>query len=252
MRKLYPPLIFDVLFYATAAWFLSVGILRYFRAATWVVFLSATLIALAVLGVSFVIILHGHRKRTLSRAEREKREKLLLHLALEKEENVKASLLRAYLADGKEAKTEDDLLIVEGEPLVPIFTMQPLSADTAASVLKSFGTSTFVLACNALTMEAEKLLSSFGRKAVTGDEIFSLFERTGTTPEKLICGEIPRPKFKARMRRVFSKKNARPFFTGGILLLIMSLFAIFPLYYLISGSILLLLSVFIRMLGYAS
>ena len=83
------------------------------------------------------------------------------------------------------------------------------------------------------------------------DEIFSLFERTGTTPERLICGEIPRPKLKARLRRVFSKKNARPFFTGGILLLFMSLFTFFPLYYLITGSILLLSSVFIRVLGYA-
>ncbi len=252
MKKLYPPLLLDALFYAAAAWFLSVGLLRYFRAATWVVFLSATLIALAVLGSSFAIAFHGHRKKVLSRAERERQEKLLLHLALEREEKVRDVLLCAYLADGKEAKMEEDLLVVEGEPLVPIFTMQPLSADTAAGALKRFGSSPFVLACNALTAEAEKLLSSFGRKTVKGDEIFSLFERTGTTPEKLICGEIPRPKFKARIRRVFSKKNARPFFTGGILLLIMSLFAIFPLYYLISGSVLLLLSVFIRMLGYAS
>ncbi len=252
MKKLYPPLVFDVLFYTVAAWFLSVGILRYFRAATWVVMLASTLVALAVLGTSFAAIFHSHRKKLLTKAERERREKLLLHLALEREEGVKSSLAAAFEADGKRTERRDGLLFVEDEPVVPIFTMQPLSADVAAGVIRRLGDTPFTLACNALTAEAEKLLFSFGRKIMAGDEIFSLFERTGTTPEKLICGEIPRPKFKARMRRVFSKKNARPFFTGGILLLIMSLFAIFPLYYLITGSVLLLLSVFIRMLGYAS
>lgn len=251
MRKFDLPLILDVLFYTVAAWFLSVGILRYFRTATWVAMLASTLIALAVSGVSFVLIYRSHRKKYLSKAERERREKLLLHLALERENGVKRALLAAYSADGKAATLEDDVLTADGEIVVPLFTMQPLSADAAANVIRAFGETPFTLACNALTPEAEKLLSSFGRKAVRGDEIFALFERTGTTPEKLICGEIPRPKLKAKIKRAFSKKNARPFFTGGILLLFMSLFTFFPLYYLISGSILLLSSVFIRVLGYA-
>lgn len=251
MRKIDLPLLLDVLFYTVAAWFLCVGALRYFRAATWVTMLSSTLLALAVGGVSFAIIFSSHKKRSLSKAERERKEKLMLHLALERENGVKEALCAAFAADGKETKIEEDELIVGGEALVPLFTMQPLSADTVASVIRSFGETPFTLACNGLTPEAEKLLLSFGRKAMHGDEIYALFERTGTTPQRLICGEIPRPKLKAKLKRVFSKKNARPFFTGGILLLIMSLFTLFPLYYLIAGSVLLLSSVFIRVLGYA-
>lgn len=251
MRKIDLPLILDVLFYTVAAWFLSVGILRYFRAATWVAMLASTLIALAAGGVSFALIFHRHRRRSLTKAERERKEKLLLHLALEREKGVADALSAAFLADGKQVFSDGGALVVEGETVVPLFTMQPLSADAVANVIRTFGETPFVLACNALTPEAEKLLASFGRKAMRADEIFSLFERTGTTPERLICGEIPRPKLKARLRRVFSKKNARPFFTGGILLLFMSLFTFFPLYYLITGSILLLSSVFIRVLGYA-
>lgn len=107
------------------------------------------------------------------------------------------------------------------------------------------------MVCNALTPEAEKLLLSFGRQAICADEIFALFERTQTTPSPLICGAIPRVTAKQKLRRSFSKKNARPFFVSGLLLLIMSLFTFFPIYYLVTGSILLVSAVCIRAFGYA-
>lgn len=251
MKKIDLPLILDVAFYSVATWFLAVGILRYFRAATWVTLLASTLIALSAGGLSFAIIFRKHRRRVLGKAELERREKLMLHLALEKDERVRAALLEAFCADGREAHCDGDSLVLDGETVAPCFTMQPLSADAVATLLRKYGETPFLIACNALTPEAERLLVSFGRKALRGDDVFELFEKTGKTPEKLICGEIPRPKFKAKFRRVFSKKNARPFFTGGILLLVMSLFTFFPIYYLVSGSILLICAVCVRMLGYA-
>ncbi len=251
MRKFDLPLFLDVAFYTAAAWFLGIGILRYFRVPLGISIAASTLIALAVGGVCFLLISMGHRKRSLSKAERERKEKLMLHLALERDERVRALLVKAFSADGKDAFEAEDSVMVGGEKLVPLFTMQPVSADAAAFLIRRYGEEAFTLACNELSPEAEKLLSSFGRKAMRGDEIFALFERTQATPERLILGEIPRPKIKAKLRRSFSKKNARPFFTGGILLLIMSLFTFFPLYYLISGSVLLLSSVLIRFLGYA-
>ncbi len=252
MKKIDLPLILDVAFYAVAAWFLSLGILRYFRMQTAVALAVSTLVALAAGGVCFLLIYRSHKRRFLSRRERERREKLMLHLALEREERVLRLLKAAFEANGDTAALDEGALFVDGVRLIPLFTMQPASADAVAHVLRTHGGESFRIACNALTPEAARLLLSFGMSALTGDEIFTLIENTHTMPEVLICGEIPRPKLKAKLHRAFSKKNARPFFTGGILLLVMSLFTFFPLYYLISGSVLLLTAVFVRFLGYAS
>lgn len=241
----------DTLFYTVAAWFFALGILRYFRVGTGVAIAFCSLVAAAVGIVSALLLLGARNKKRTGKREKEEREKLLLHLALEKEERVRALLSEAFLAEKKNAVCEKDTLRVDGTLVVPLFTMQPLSADRIAELLKRVGEEDFLIACNALSPEAEKLLLGFGKKAMRGEEVYALLSKTGCIPEKLICGELPRKTPKQKLQRSFSKKNARPFFVSGLLLLFMSLFTVFPLYYLIAGSVLLFTSVFVRAFGYA-
>lgn len=241
----------DLLFYSACAFFLSLGILRFYRVPLPLSLLCAVLIALAAGGFVFLLLYRSRRKRYLNKKERESREALLLHLALEKPENVLRQLLAAYLADKKEARLQEDALLVDGVQTVPLFTMEPVGADEIALLLRRFGKEPFTVLCNALMPEAEKLLASFGVASVQGDGVYALFARTDTLPSPLICGEILRKTVKQKLRRTFSKSNARPFFVSGILLLVMSLFTFFPLYYVISGGILLLCAVTVRLFGYA-
>ena len=236
MKKIDLPLIADVLFYGVAAFFLSVGFLRYFKIPLALSAALACLFALSAAGIVFLVAYRSHRKRNLSKKEREERDALLLHLALEKEERVRAALLLAFKADGKEnAHCEGDGLEADGLYLSR-FSMQPLSADEIAKLIREY---------------QGKLLDRFGLKAVKGNEVYSLFCRTDTVPDPLILGEVPRKSAKRTLRRIFSKKSARPFFTSGILLLFMSLFTFFPVYYLVSGTVLMLLAVTVRSFGYA-
>ena len=251
MKKFSPALAADVLFYAVAAWFLTLGILRYFRADTWVCLTAATLVALAAGGTVFCLLFTKRSKRLLGKKEREERDALLLHLALEKDERVRALLLEALIKDGSDAHCEGDALSAGGEPLIPLYTMEPVSADAIAGLLKSFQTASFTVACNALTPDAEKLLASFGRKSMNGDETYALLSRTGCIPEKRICGDIPRRTAKTRLHAAFAKRNAHPFFVSGLLLLIMSLFVIYPVYYLVTGSVLMITAIIVRAVGYA-
>lgn len=251
MKKFDFPLIADVLFYSASAWLILVGIFRWFRIPTGVCFAAATLLALALGAILYFFLSARHRRRALGKKERETRDKLMLHLALERDERVRAALLEALTADGREAHCEKDAISLEGTPLIPIFTMQPVSADAVALLLKEYGTQPFTVACNALSPEAEKLLASFSRTAMTGAEIYELFARTDKLPETYICGEIPRRTVRSKLRRAFSKRNAYPFLVCGMGLLIMSLFVFFPIYYLISGSILLSAAILIRAFGYA-
>lgn len=251
MKKFDLPLVTDTLFYTAAAWLVLVGIFRWLRMQTWVCFTAATLLALALGVILFFLLGAKHRKRTLGKKQRENREKLMLHLALERDERVRAALLEALLADGQNAHCERDALAVDGTPLIPIFTMQPVSADAVAHLLKEYGEQPFRIACNALTPEAEKLLTSFGKEVMNGDETYALFSRTKSIPEKLLCGDVPRRTAKTRLRAAFAKRNARPFFVSGFLLLIMSLFVIYPVYYLVTGSVLMIAAIIVRATGFA-
>ena len=251
MKKIDFPLIADTLFYSLSTFVLSLGILRYYRLSFTLALCLALLFALAIATAVFLLLSHRHRKKALSKKEQQEKEALLLHFALEKEERIRAALLAALTADGKDAHCEKDTLCDGDGMYVPKFTMQPLSADSMAHIIKEFGEKPVTVVCNELTPEAQKLASSFGVKIMRGDEVYKLFTRTDTTPSPLICGSIPRKTAKQRLKITFSKRNARPFFTSGVLLLLMSLFTFFPRYYLISGAILLCCAVTVRFFGYS-
>lgn len=250
MRRICLPLISDTLFYAAAVWLLSVGLLRYYRVPLWLSALCAALFGLAAGGTVFALGYRKRGRRALSKKQNEKREALMLHLALEKNERVRALLLEALTADGKEASCRDDALYADGAFFIPLFRLEPVSADAVAALLKEYGSAPFMLACNTLSQEAAKLIRDFGKSVLLSEDVFALLERTGVMPETLICGSLPRKTARTKARLAFSKKNARPFFVSGVLLLVMSLFTIFPLYYLICGAILMSAAVFVRTLGY--
>ncbi len=242
--------VLDVLFYTLSVCFVAFGILRYFRLNVWLSLLFSLLFAAATCVGTGLLLSSSRRKKVQGKREKEDRDSLLLHLALEKEERVRAELLTALLADGRTANLKGDVLEENGTLLVPLFTMEPLSADTVARLLKTYESTPFTVVCNSVTAEAEKLLFRFEKGLLQGDEVYTLFARTNTTPHPLICGQLPRRSLRANIRRSFSKKNARPFFVSGLVLLTMSLFTIFPLYYLISGCVLLVTAVLVRAVGF--
>lgn len=252
MKKIDLTIVADVAFYGVSAWFLSIGILRYFRMQFPLAALLSALFSLAAGGTAFLLTSRSRRKRRLNKKETEERDALLLHFALEKEERVRAALLTAFLADQQQAHLKDDVLVVDGNLCIPRFTMQPLSADEIARLIRAYGAEKTTVLCNVLSAEAQKLAATFGVKIIGKDEIYSLFQRTDSTPSPLILAEIPRKNAKKVFRRLVAKKSARPFFVSGILLLIMSLFTFFPIYYLIAGCILTSLSILIRFFGFAS
>lgn len=249
MKRFDFPLIADTLFYTAASWFVFVGIFRWANTPSGICFSCATLLALAVGVICFCLISLRHRKVRLNKSQQSEKEKLMLHLTLESDEKVRKALLGALQSDNQDARCCGENLILGDTPLVPIFTMEPVSADTVAHLLKEYSDEPFILLCNALSADAERLLASFSRTAMTGNEVYDLFARTKTMPEHLICGNIPRKSVKSALKRSFSKRNAYPFFISGASLLLMSLFVLFPVYYLVVGTVLLAASVLIRAFG---
>lgn len=251
MKKIDFPLIADTLFYAAAIFLLTLGLLRYFAAPLALSLSCAALLGLAAGALCFFFSYLLHGKRAVTKKEQAERDALMLHLALEKGERVRALLLESLLACDKEAYLKDDALVCEDKIIIPLFCMEPVSADAVANILRKYREEPFCIACKDLTPEAEKLLLSFSKEAMRADDIYNAVKAGGKYPQKLICSDIPRKNVKTRLRATFSKKNARPFFVSGLLLLIMSLFVLFPVYYLVTGAALMITAVLVRAVGYA-
>lgn len=245
------PILADIIFYSAVTWLVTFTIMRYYALPLWLCIVVAFLFMFAIGMTTFLLSSRKHNQKKLNQREREAKEALMLHLTLATDEQVRKSLFQALTARNEAVSYSDNDLILDEKCAVPLFTMEAVTADDVALLIRRHRTS-FILLCNELSPSAEKLLRSFQIKVMRGDEIYQLFSSTNTTPNPLICGELPRYNLKAKVHLAFSKRNARPYFVSGSLLLIMSLFAIFPVYYLVTGIVLLFCSVVVRFFGYAN
>ena len=228
----YFPVIADTVFYAACAFLLGFCALRFWGVSAPLAALDCALLALAVGTGVFFLERHSRRKKYLSAKQREECDALLLHLSLSKE--------------GRKTECEGGSLCVDGKAAELLFCMEPGSADELARAIGRHG-GNFILYCNRLSDSAENLLKRFPVEAVRGEEVYGLLKRTDTIPAQLLGSVGAKKSHKEKLRAVLKKSSARPFFLSGTMLLIMSLFTLFPVYYLITGSVLLLLSVGLRL-----
>lgn len=242
------PIAADALFYASCCFLLVLGVLRYFGTPLPLALPAAAAAALAIGTAVFLIKQKRQNKKYLGGAEERKRAALMTHLALAPPEEIKALLLHALETNGQQAELKEGELVLNGRPAALLFRMAPASQDDVAALVRTYG-SKFTLICSDLSPEADELTRSLSVPTIRTDKLYSVLKETDSIPEKLLPPVPSRKSRRERFRAVFKKSNARPFFVSGALLLLMSLFALFPVYYLAAGSALLLLSAGLRLLA---
>ncbi len=125
------------------------------------------------------------------------------------------------------------------------FRVTPLLADDTLPLITSPTDKTPILVCNALTDDAKSLINRFGVHAIYLDEVYAKLKEAELLPTKYHSA----PAFSKRKKRIlsgFSKRNARPFLTGGAMVLVSSLYSPFPYYYLVFGVALTAVAVFVK------
>lgn len=240
------PVAADAVFYAACTFLPILCILRYFGAPVWLSILAAGALAICVGLAVFLLETRTRGKRLLSARQARERDTLLLHLTLAPARETEELLRRAHKKEQRSAQTSGQPPANDA-PVEFLFTLEPLSADHLASIIRTRGEQ-FTLFCSELSPAAEKLTKTFPITVIRGDEVYRLLSETGELPERFL-GTTPRPSRREHLRTLFTRNSAKPFFVSGALLLLMSLFTIFPVYYLAAGSLLLLLSVGLRILA---
>ena len=201
--------------------------------------------ALAAVAIGMTLFLR--QKNMLSKKSDElQKQKLLLHLALLPDKEKTELFCRAL--DGRAfGKLR---FLAQDKAYLIRFTLAPLSADAVAEASRVKTAFPKAVLCAEAEESAVRLCARLGIELKTGEYSYSLLKNANALPTQYLGDEQPEKKMKKRLHFCFARRNAKRFFTGGTLILLTSLISPFPLYYLIFGSVLLVVSAVIRIFGY--
>ncbi len=188
----------------------------------------------------------------LKKSEAEKKEKLLLHLALsgdERNTDFFIRLLSEQNANVPFKRTGKARITSPGEVYFIRFTFAPVAADELSSFARLKTNRAKILLCSRVDETAKDLCERFDIQIKNGDDIFQAVRAADAFPDSFL-GDTPREKRKKFSFQLwFSKSNSRRFLLSGTLVLLLSRLTPFPYYYLAFGSLLVLAAIFTRIFG---
>ncbi len=178
------------------------------------------------------------KKLLIGKDEREKH-KLCLHLATISQNAAAKTILPLYKGAFINA---DDCIETDECIYVPLFRIQPLSPDDIAKEIKNCGQKRKEILCNAVSFEGAKTAAAFGLKLIQADDIYKGLKELDALPKEYEFAEKSKTPFLKRFSGAFRRSAALKLFWCGLCLLTFSFFTFFPLYYIISGGVILVLS----------
>jgi hypothetical protein len=239
MRRLNLPLVLDTVFAAICAFLLFFTAIRFYTKSA-VVGLIFGICAALLLGALAFLYISGKQNKSLLLSKNEKEKKLLsLHLSLSRDEYV-LNLIKKSLGD--EAKIRGKRVICGGVSYFFNFKMQPLTEDDVARIIKFKCDGEKKIYCIKSSAEAAFLAGNFAIGITCIDEVYEALKKSDLLPEKYVYEEPKKKSLFKRIKLRFTRKLCGPLFWSGAALLALSYFTFFPIYYIISGGIMLILS----------
>lgn len=142
---------------------------------------------------------------------------------------------------------KDTVLSAQSRALVR-FRFEKVTADELSPLVRAKEERKAAFA-GAFTDEAKKLADSFGLRLVEAPEVYALVKESGCMPDPLIVPPVKKNGFLQKLRAGVRRKAWRGYAFAGISLLLFSLLTIFPVYYIVTGSILLAAALLVRFFG---
>ena len=238
MKRLNLPLILDTLFAAICAFLLFFTSLRFYTKSPLIGLIFGIVAALLFGALGYIYISKKQNKSLLLSRNEKKKNLLALHLTLSSDAYVK-NLFQKCLENSEICGNR---VICGGVSYYFNFKMQPLTEDDIAIIIKEDIRESKSVYCVRIAPDALILAENFGIEIIGIDEVYELLKSNELLPEKYIYEEKKRDNIFKRIRARFSRKLCAPLFWSGLALLALSYFTFFPIYYIVSGGLMLILS----------
>ena len=238
MKRLNLPLILDTLFAAICAFLLFFTSIRFYTKSPFLGLIFGIVAALLFGALGFIYISRKQNKSFLiSRSEKQKK-LLALHLTLSSDAYVKNLFSKCF----ENSEICGKRVICGGVSYFFCFKMQHLSEDDIAQIIKEDVPESKAVYCVKIAPDALALAENFDIKIIEINEVYELLKSKDLLPEKYIYEDKKRDNILKRIRARFSRKLCAPLFWSGLALLALSYFTFFPIYYIVSGGLMLILA----------
>ena len=238
MKRINFPIVADTVFSGICAFLLFFTAIRYYTKNV-IIALAFGICACVLFGALAFLYISRKQNKTLLLSRDEKAKKLLaLHLSLSSDDYVKNLFKKCF----DDAKIRGKRLICGGQTYFFDFKMQALSEDDIASVIKYKTGSEKIIFCVKTSPEAAALCENFLIKIKGIDDVYALLKEKNLLPEKYVYEGAKKISFFKRVKSRFSRRICAPLFWSGLSLMALSYFTFFPIYYIVSGGIMLILS----------
>lgn len=259
----------DIAFAFTLTFLPTLCYLRYRKLGLGASFAVAALFGIAVCLLVAALMQKRYVKRKLKAAEQREAEMLRLHLALLSQKDQSEFFLERInslfssvdniAGDGNKQETCDKPKLVtwDGKWFIQTpssvyyccFSASAVSANEALPLLSYPTEKEIMLLCGEVSTDAEAFFARFSLRFSTVNELYLKLKQAELLPQTYKSAAAFEKKKKRRFQLWFQKRNARPFLTGGTMVLVTSLFTPFPYYYLVTGCVMLLTAALVRLLG---
>lgn len=239
MRRLNLPLVLDTLFAGLCSFLLFFTVMRFYTRNAMIGLIFGVLACLLFGALCFFYISRKQNKTLLISRDEKNKKLLALHLSLSTDDYI-LNLFKNCLGEG--ARKWGKRVICGDVANFFNFKMQPLSEDDIAKIIKYKHSGDKVLYCAKISPEAALLAENFLIKIIGIDGVYSLLKDKEMLPEKYVYEGAKKISFFKKIKARFSRKISAPLFWSGVSLLALSYFTFFPIYYIISGGIMLVLA----------
>ena len=242
MRRINLPLILDTLFIAVCAFLLFFTALRYYTGNAYIALSFAVCAGLLFGGLSFLYISQRQNKKLLISRDEKQKKLLSLHLSLSSDEYICELFEKCLQPEEGKAKIKGGK-VYSGENVYFFdFKMQPLTEDDVAKIIKFKCDGKKIIYCCKCSPEAAALAENFLIEIENINRIYYILKEKKLLPEKYVYEGAKKISTWKLIKSRFSRKICAPLFWSGAALLALSYFTFFPVYYIVSGGIMLILS----------
>ena len=239
MKRLNLPLALDTLFAGLCAFLLFFTAVRFYTKNAYIGLIFGMLACLLFGALAFVYISRKQNKNLLLSRDEKNKTLLALHLSLSSDYYIRKLFLSLF---GEGARKLGMKVVVDDTACFFNFKMHALSEDDVARVIKYRWEGKKRIYCVKCSPEAAALAANFLIEITGIDGVYSALKEKNLLPEKYVYEGAKKVTFFARVKSRFNRRSSAPLFWSGAGLLALSYFAFYPLYYVISGSILLILA----------
>lgn len=237
MKRITLALVSDCLFSMLCAFFVGLAVIRFYVRNVALSICLSVMVALAAGILCLLFLLRRREKLCESTASTKALERLSLYLAITSDEScakLLADALNGTYMGGNCLSTPDGNACA-------LFRAEPVGADEIALMLRRGQPKISAVYLNFVSPEAERLCDLFGIKINRVGKVMELLKSTDNLPDI----SLPEEKKRGILKRIKSRFTRRLFpslFFSGLALLAFSAFTFYPVYYVVFGSALMLLS----------